>query len=370
MIIRSQVRMPYPFTFEAVVSKPRSTTRRKITDIGFVEGHVTEVSFSDAPVVLTYSEEGRGYVPRAVRHFDGAFYVPLASAAAGFPLPHETGHVCKTSLPLSGRKAGNGEALFRPHLERSERGFTEDERQALIGVLATGEHHPDYSRGQIVEVLSSNEEKAVKAARRFIDDLLVVKRDVWLKVDEPRFVVNRVPDSRARLAKIYLGPTGTGGLTVRPGHMQIGPPSRTRSVSLLDMDRFHDVAATMGAEAQRFGEFAIHDPSVFTTDWALVEAELLVDHALAAYASEMGTQSLRTVTAWAGLRDSLSEYRSTGSEEFLSDALGTHLSDIVGSFEGTITPRMQEIIDSIPLLHPSDRLHDGPDNGMSGEARP
>ena len=350
MIILSEALMPYPYTVDAMVTRPRSVVRKKFVDVGFVESTIREISFSDAPVVLTYTMEPGG-ISHAVRYFDGSFYVPLASNSSGFARNNQYGHVPKSALPSRGKRGWNAETmLYMLQLERNSEVFPDKESAALTRALSEGMFFPDVRAADVAEVLSSNEAGRRQAARHVLESLLVIKRDVWLKVGEPRFIVHKDPHRDRQIAALYNGPTGIGSSARTFSFLPIGPPSRTRFFSVFELEEFAKVAGSRGAAPQEFREFEVHDASVFTTDWRLVEAELLVSHAVEAFGAEMGSQSAGTVSSWLEVRDRLAAWRATGDRGLLDTALEIHLPALVSDFDGAATSAIDEIAEGLSVV--------------------
>jgi hypothetical protein len=361
MIIERPYVMPYAYLVDAVVRRKRSTVGLKFARTGYAEGVVKEVSLSDAPVVLSWSVSAR---PDAVRHevrmFDGKFYLPAMAIHDSFPAKYQHEVFGKGDLPSRpGMKSAMPVKLH--HLTQGRLGtpFTIEEARALATVLKEGLFIPAVLDSDVEYVVDSSEDDRRSAAAKVLQDCLVVKRDLWVRVDEPRFMLRRddpIPGGGGEtfkpFADIYFGGSEVDDCIYTQAKRIVGSPWLTTFFSPTELDAFSEEAASREVEYD-FRNLVVHDPSAFTTDWDLNARVRLVEFTVSALAPEMGTQSREVVIAFLEARDAVIRFRENADRSVIDEALAIHLPFLADTFDGDKDEEISEIIVSLANLEQS-----------------
>lgn len=356
MILDRPYVMPYAYKVSADIQRKRSVVATDFVDIGHAEGIVKEISLTDAPVVLSWTV-GRGSdaVNHEIRRFDGAFYIAAFRTHGVFPEKYEHGVFPKTDLPSKrGQKSFNAAKLCTLSQARFNSQMSHEETSALNRVLSEGFFIPAIDTDKVVKVHRTNEADRRAAAKALLDDALVVRRDLWIRIGEPRFILRRIEQIDGGgynpFAEIYFGPSDCNTRLVPNSGKFVGSPVLTSFYSVNDLQAF-DEAVTEAGLARDFRDLKVHDPSAFTTDWDLNARARLVDFAVARLGPEIGTQSINTIAAWADARDAADRFRETGDRTFIDDAVANSLP-ILASTSDTALPDVvvAEIEDGISML--------------------
>ncbi|MBY3432787.1 hypothetical protein HFN89_01175 [Rhizobium laguerreae] len=340
MILERPYAMPYAYLVTAEVRRKRSIARRSFAMTGHVEAMVKEVSASDAPVVLSWNVNDRSSQMRhEVRFFDGSFYVPAMAMHDVFPVKYVNEIFGKKDLPSApGVRSSMHAKLTNLSKARFDTPGSQDESIALQRVLREGFFIPAVLDSDVERVVESSEEDRRAAAAKLLEDVLVVRRDLWIRVSEPRFLLRRPEptgdgDNYKPSADIYFGPTGAGDPLYPTATRLIGGPLLSKFYSPTDLVAFDDDAASEGVDYD-FKNIVVHDPSVFTIDWDLNARARLVDFAVRSLAPEIGNQSASTAIAFLDARDAVIRFHETGERSVIDEAVETHLPMLVASFEG------------------------------------
>ncbi|MDW9481806.1 hypothetical protein GOB57_24465 [Sinorhizobium meliloti] len=364
MILDRPYVMPYAYKANVDIQRKRSVVATEFVATGHVEGIVKEVSLADAPVVLSWTV-GRGSdaVNHEIRHFDGAFYIAAFRTHDVFPAKYEHGVFSKTDLPSKpGQKSFSAAKLCTLSQARFKTPMSHEETGALNRVLSEGFFIPAVDTSKVVGVHKTNEADRRAAAKALLDDALVVRRDLWIRIGEPRFIIRRAEQINgggySPFADIYFGPFDCNALLVPNSGKFVGSPMLTNFNSVNDLQAFDDAIAEAGL-ARDFRDLKVHDPSVFTTDWDLNARARLVDFAVARLAPGIGAQSIATVTAWADARDAAARFRATGDRIAIDDAVATSLPILTSTYNSAKPDVLAEIEDGMSVLtadlisHPS-----------------
>jgi hypothetical protein len=354
MIIERPYAMPYAYLVTADVRRKRSTATQTFAKTGHVEGIVKEVSLSDAPVVLSWRVGNYEGMEHEVRFFDGKFYMPAMAAHDTFPAKYINEVFGKKDLPSAqGAKSSMHAKLTSLSQARFGKPVTNEESTALVRVLKDGFFIPAVLDSAVEQIVASSEEDRHAAAAKLLDDALIVKRDLWIKVEEPRLFLRRaeqIPgaglgDNYKPFADIYFGPSGADDYIFPNAKKRVGGPRLTKFYSPTGLVAFDDDAAAEEVSYD-FRNLVVHDPSVFTTDWDLNARARLVDFAVGTLAPEMGVQGRSTFTSFLEARDAGIRFRETGDRSGIDEAISVHLPLIVESFEGN-DAEIAEIIESL-----------------------
>jgi hypothetical protein len=341
MIIERSYVMPYAYTVRADVQKKRSVASETFVTTGYVEGIVKEVSLSDAPVVLSWTVgRGSSAVNHEVRHFDGKFYLPAFRTHDVFPAKYEHGIFPKTDLPAKrGQKSHSQAKLCMLSNARFKEPVSTDENRALQAVLSDGFFIPSVDTDKVVRVCATSESDRKAAASALLDDALIVKRDLWIRIEEPRFLLRRAEtlengSGYKAMADIYFGPTDYSEFLIPASDKLVGSPDLSRFFALDDLDDFDEALEETELERD-FRDLRIHDPSVFTINWELNARLRLVDFAVRELACNIGAQSVAVITAWSDTRYAADHYRETGDRTLIDNAIQTSLPILASDFEGS-----------------------------------
>ena len=355
MIIDRHYVMPYAYSVAADIQRKRSVAATEFVDIGHVEGIVKEISLTDAPVVLSWTV-GRGSdaVNHEVRHFDGAFYIAAFRTHGVFPVKYEHGVFQKTDLPSKpGQKSFSAAKLCTLSQDRFKTPMSHEETAALNRVLSDGFFIPAIDTEKVVTVHKTNEADRRAAAKALLDDALIVRRDLWIRIDEPRFILRRFEQIDGGgynpFAEIYFGPSDCNARLVPNSGKFVGSPVLTSFYSVNDLQAF-DEAVTEAGLSRDFRDLKVHDPSAFTTDWDLNDRARLVDFAVARLAPEIGTQSINTIAAWSDARDAADRFWETGDRTVIDEAVSTCLPILASTYNSARLEVIAEIEDGILML--------------------
>ncbi len=354
MIVETTFSMPYVFKVDADVRVKRSVKRLEYIDSGSVDGIVKEVSNSDAPIVLSYIlHPGIGH---EIRYFDGGFYAMAGSCNRGFSARYACAEFPKSRIPSPKKLASSrGGVIATLQIDRNP-DMTMDEKAALGTLLRTGTFITPVLDCNVVNVHRSSKAIAEAVARDVLDSMLVVKRSLWIKIEEPRLVLHLWSRSNDRVGSpdipaVYSGKKIDGEL--RPYDFELGSPIRTRFYSMLDVEAFEADAAEFRDVNRVFGygisNISVNDPTVFKTDWRVNGKERQVRHAIRAFSTDIGYQSIQTVDAWVTTRDLLSKYETHGDEALLDEAMRTAIPFLVSSYDGDFTEEMEEVAEGVRL---------------------
>lgn len=344
MILERPYVMPYAYTVKADVQKKRSVASETFVATGYVEGTVKEVSLSDAPVVLSWTVgTGTSAVNHEVRYFDGNFYLAAFRTHDVFPAKYEHGTFPKTDLPTKpGQKSHSAAKLCLLSHARFKDPVSIEENRALQAVLSDGFFIPAVDSEKVVKVNETSEPDRRAAASALLADALIVKRDLWIRIEEPRFLLRRAEifdnaGGYKPMADIYFGPTDCHARLIPQSGKLVGSPDLSRFFGVDDLASFDEALAE--AELERdFRGFEVHDPSVFTADWDLNARVRLIDFAVEGLASGIGTQSASVIASWADARAAADHFRETGDRTGIDDAVGTSLPLLASQFEGAPVP--------------------------------
>ncbi|MCS4088511.1 hypothetical protein [Rhizobium sp. BK176] len=358
MILERPYVMPYAYLVDAVVRRKRSTIGQKFARTGHVEGMVKEVSLVDAPVVLSWSvNAGPDALRHEVRFFDGKFYLPAMSAHDSFPANYRSEVFEKGDLPnRAGMKTSMSVKLHTLSQARLGTPLAIEEARALGTVLKEGFFIPAVLESQVESIVASTEEDRRSAATKLLQDCLVVKRDLWIRIEEPRFMLRRedpIPGGEGEtfnpFAEVYFGPSDVSDCIFPLARRHVGSPWLTTFFSPTELQAFAEEAASRNV-VYAFRNVVVHDPSVFTSDWDLNARVRLVDFAVSSMAPEMGTQSRSVFAAFLEARDAGIRFRETGDRSLIDEALTTHVPLLAEEFEGKKDEVISEIIESLSQL--------------------
>lgn len=371
MILERPYVMPYAYLVDAVVRRKRSTIGQKFARTGHVEGIVKEVSLTDAPVVLSWSVNAHSDALRhEVRLFDGKFYLPAMSVHDSFPANYQSEVFGKGDLPNRvGMKTSMSVKLHTLSQARLGTPLAIEEARALGTVLKEGFFIPAVLESQVESIVASSEGDRRSAATKLLQDCLVVKRDLWIRIEEPRFMLRRedpIPGGGSEtfnpFAEVYFGPSDVNDCIFPQARRYVGSPWLTTFFSPTELPAFAEEAASRNVNYS-FRNVVVHDPSVFTSDWDLNARVRLVDFAVSSLAPEMGTQSRSVFAAFLEARDAGARFRETGDRSLIDEALTTHVPLLADEFEGSKDEVISEIIESLAELEqaktPSERANKG-----------
>ncbi|MCV9964224.1 hypothetical protein OIU34_20270 [Pararhizobium sp. BT-229] len=369
MIIERPYVMPYAYTVNADVQKKRSVASETFVNTGYVEGTVKEVSLSDAPVVLSWTVGmGSGAVDHEVRHFDGRFYIAAFRTHDVFPAKYEHGTFPKTDLPARpGQKSHSAAKLCLLSHARFKDPVSIEENRVLQRVLSDGFFIPAVDSEKVVKVNGTSEPDRRAAAVALLADALIVNRDLWIRIEEPRFLLRRAEifangGGYKPMADIYFGPTDCHARLIPQAGKLIGSPDLSRFFRVDDLASFDDALA--GADLERdFRGFKVHDPSVFTTDWSLNARVRLVDFAVSGLASGIGAQAGSVIAAWVDARDAASRFRDTGDRSVIDDVVETGLPILASGFEGA-EDVVAELVGGFAVVSPTPQVATLSDRGL------
>jgi hypothetical protein len=355
MILERPYIMPYAYKVEADVQRKRSVVATEFVATGRVEGIVKEISLPDAPVVLSWTVgRGRDAVNHEVRHFEGAFYIAAFRCHEVFPAKYEHGVFPKSDLPSRpGQRSFSTAKLCTLSQARSASLPTPEETTALNRVLADGYFIPAIDPEKVVSVRKTNEADRRAAAKAVLDDALVVRRDLWVRIGEPRFILRRTElingGEYPPFADIYFGTSKCQDMLV-PGSLKpVGSPKLTSFYSANDFQTFDDALEVEGL-SRDFRDLKVHDSSVFTTDWDLNARERLVDFAVTRLAPQIGMQSVTTITAWTDAREAAIRFKESGERSLIDAAVATTLPILTSTFQGAAPEVIDEIEDGISMV--------------------
>lgn len=355
MILDRPYVMAYAYKVNADIQRKRSVVATEFVATGHVEGVVREISLTDAPVVLSWTVgRGSSAVDHEVRHFDGGFYLAAFRTHDVFPAKYEHGVFPKTDLPSkSGQRSFNPGKLCTLSQARFKSPMSPEETTALNRVLSDGFFIPSVGSEQILKVHKTNEADRRAAAKALLDDALVVRRDLWIRIGEPRFILRRAEEINgggySPFADIYFGPSDCNALLVPNSGKFVGSPMLTNFYSVNDLYAFGDAITEAGLERD-FRDLKVHDPSVFTTDWDLNARVRLVDFAVVGLAPEIGTQSIAAITAWADARDAVSRFREAGDRTLIDEAVAASLPILISTYNSARPDVIAEIEDGMSML--------------------
>lgn len=366
MIVETTFAMPYAFSVRAEVKKGRTTKTRNFADVGVVEAAVKEVSDKDAPVVLSWiaspffaeiPEVDPQAVPHEIRYFNGSFYVPPLSLSFGYLNNYHCKNFPKGDLPIGLFYRSNfGGRLITLTIERSECGYNASELAALSTVFRSGAFSPSIGHEVIVERQILNQHLQRAAALKVLSDALIIDGDIWMRVEEPRFMLRRLRNGGYH-AEVHVGQASyRAGLTNEP-HNVVGSPHSTRFFSINDRDGFEAGMADWGVTYRdvnrSIGRMKIHEPTLFVTDWEANGMERLAEHAVTCFGPHIGDQCDDTVRTWLDVRDALHVYRGHADRGALETAISVSIPRLLAGFDGHHSAEMEEITACLEELYPA-----------------
>jgi hypothetical protein len=337
VIIEGVYHMPYAYTVDAVVQRPRSLGRISFVRIGKVEKVITEVSPSDAPVVATL-DYGRYGTEHEIRYFNGAFYAHARSADGVYPKPSGYSIIPSSGLLSPRRKSvKEGPPFALMQIDKTGIGMTNDEISALGSFTRNGFFIEAVLDERIVEIVGSNEVTRRASAQAVVEDLLIVKQDVWARIEEPGLIFRTPLTAHPHVAVCYGRPG------VPDVDAFVGSPDKTLFYALTDRASLEDYIRECGEgflETLNLGDLPnvrIHDPTVFTKDWVAAEDRQLMSFAVGAYIDQLGAQSLEFVSAWVSAREAISAFDNNGNHDDLQEAMASCLPVLVDDYSGEPT---------------------------------
>jgi hypothetical protein len=360
MILERLYVMPYAYTVRAEIQRKKSVAVKDYVTTGHVEQIVREVSLSDAPVVMSWIVgSGLNAFSHEIRSFDGSLYIAALAAHEGFATKNPYAPFSKADLPdMKGVRTERFRKLTMLMQARMKDWIDHDECAALESIFRKGYFIPSVDKAQIKSQISSNQADRRAGAKALLDDALVITRDLWIRVSEPRLVFRQVELAEngayyTDIADIYFGRSEASETLVWGSPYSIETPAMTKFFAVTELEAFKAVCSKVGMVAE-FNQLQIHDETVFTTDWEFNARVRTIDFAVRSLEPQVGLQPVTAIAAWSDARDALASFSETGDRSAIDDAVEYVMPTLLSSFEAMDERVRKQITASLADLRSAD----------------
>lgn len=350
------MRIDYPFGYQVNAKTPRWRYERNVHIVGFVERDVPELADHDAPVAVEWNRVampeafGRGS-PRHARFHDGSFYIPLGLINGTGNL---SGKATSKALP---RRSAQGEVIagysgFRgelmallPHPESDPR------KKVVADWYVTGRAVSEIDGVNGVEISHSDEAEQRALAEDAASRLVLVDGKVYMKVPEPRLVLNTwlFPNRGAEMSVDFTAPS------YEDESKAAFSPATVRYFRFDDMDRLEEEAEALGYGVRRsVCEVVVHDPVALSFDRTLDIATRSAAHTMKVTENLMPLMGRVGGNAWYDILEARAAYADGGDRGVFEEDVMQALSVISASLPGTHADLAAELSQCVEMWSSSD----------------